>query len=333
MVIERYLDNTEPGLAHFWHPVAQASELGDDAPLGVSLGGRRWVLARLGGELVAFRDLCPHRLAPLSAGEIIADTLQCPYHGFRFAADGHCVEIPSNGPDARVPAKANATRAFGVTERYGLIWLAPLEPLRGIIAVPEWDDPAFTCWYLTPRRTHITAGLLLDHFIDAGHFPYLHKETFGAEDTGRPQLSFERGDWHVSVVNSGQPNTGLNYGTAEALQTYEIAAPFSLRIEVKLSGGPTNTFLFFAQPESATSTRLYVACAYDDVLPDTDLFKEVTEFNDRVLDEDLALLDRYPDPRMPIDISRELHTKADLGTVEYRRLAASIADLHLTGAP
>jgi hypothetical protein len=53
----------------------------------------------------------------------------------------------------------------------------------------------------------------------------------------------------------------------------------------------------------------------------------VSKFNAQVLEEDLALLHRYPDPRMPLVLSRELHVKADLGTVEYRRMAAAIAGL------
>ncbi len=327
MELDRRFENTEPGLERFWHPVARSDEVGDERPHGVWLGGRPWVLARLGGELTALRDLCPHRLAPLSAGEIVAGTLQCPYHGFRFAADGTCVEIPSQGPGGNIPPKANATRAYGVVERYGLVWLAPQEPLRPLIDVPEWDDPAFTSWHLPPVRTHISAGLLIDNFVDAGHFPFLHKATFGAQDTGRPQLESTRGDWHVTVVNRGQPNSGANYGTAEALQTYEIAAPFSLRIEVQLVGGPINTFLFFVQPESATSSRLYYGQCYNDVQPGTPLQDEVSAFNARVLDEDLKVLNHYPDPRMPLVMSRELHLKADLGTVEYRRMAAAVAAL------
>ncbi len=333
--VERHFENTEPALYRFWHPVARVEELGDAEPLGVWLGGKRWVIVRLAGELSAFRDVCPHRFAPLSAGRIVDDTLQCPYHGFRFAGDGRCVEIPSLGPNANIPKKANATAAFGVCERYGLIWLAPLEPVRPIIDVPEWEDPGFTSWHLDPRRTHVTAALLMDNFIDAGHFPYLHRDTFGAHDPGRPQLESERGAWHVTVVNRGQPNTGKNYGTAEALQTYEIAAPFSLRIEVRLLGGPTNTFLFFIQPESTNSTRIYFAQSYNDVEPETDLYEDVSKFNALVLDEDLALLHTYEDPRMPVSINREFHTRADLGTVEYRRLAAAVValDPNAPGAP
>lgn len=324
---DRRLENTEPALDRFWHPVARVEELSDTEPVGVWLSGKRWVIVRLGGELTAFRDLCPHRLAPLSAGRIVGDSLQCPYHGFRFAADGRCVEIPSLGPDANIPRKAKATKAFGVCERYGLIWLAPREPLRPIIEVPEWQNPEFLSWHLEPRRTHVTAGLLMDNFIDASHFPFLHLNTFGADDSGRPQLDATRGDWHVTVVNRGQPNTGKNYGTAEALQAYEIAAPFSLRIEVTLLGGPVNTFLFFIQPETKISSRIYFAQSYNDVKPGTDLYEDVSKFNALVLDEDLALLHSYEDPRMPVTPNQEFHTRADLGTVEYRRLAAAVVAL------
>jgi vanillate O-demethylase monooxygenase subunit len=326
----RRLENDEPALERFWHPVALSAEVGD-APLGVTLAGSRWVLVRLDGELVAFRDRCPHRFAPLSAGTVIDGTLQCPYHGFRFAPSGRCVEVPSAGPDFVIPHKADATAAFGVTERYGMVWLAPREPLRPILEIPEWDDPSFHSWHLEPRRTGVTAGLLIDNFIDASHFPYLHKETFGAEDSGKPQLEVEREGWSFTVVNRGQPNSGLNYGTAEALQTYHVAAPFSLRIEVQLLGGPINTFLFFVQPETTTSSRLYFAMSYDDVEPGTALLEDVSKYNGRVLDEDCALLELYPDPRMPVELSAEFHVKSDLGTVTYRRMAADLVSLS-TGA-
>ena len=51
------------------------------------------------GEAFALRDICPHRLVPLSAGQQIETdgrpTIQCPYHGWRFGTDGQCALMPS----------------------------------------------------------------------------------------------------------------------------------------------------------------------------------------------------------------------------------------------
>ncbi|HHL42129.1 MAG TPA: Rieske (2Fe-2S) protein, partial [Hellea balneolensis] len=39
------------------------------------------------GKIFALRDICPHRAAPLSAGRIVKDSVECPYHGWRFGFD------------------------------------------------------------------------------------------------------------------------------------------------------------------------------------------------------------------------------------------------------
>ena len=70
------------------------------------------------------RDICPHRGVPLSAGKILAEnTVECPYHGWRFRRDGVCSAIPSlvEGQDMD-PAKIRV-RAYPVREQDGLIWV------------------------------------------------------------------------------------------------------------------------------------------------------------------------------------------------------------------
>ena len=67
----------------------------------------------LGQPIVAFRDdagvahvlsdICVHRGGSLSAGSKVGNSVQCPYHGWRFGADGVCTQIPAQ-PDLRIPA-------------------------------------------------------------------------------------------------------------------------------------------------------------------------------------------------------------------------------------
>ncbi len=106
-----------------WQVVVEDRALGD-GPLQVWLDGQPWVLVRLGGEVVGFADRCPHRLAPLSAGRIVDGTLECGYHGWRFAVDGRAVSIPSLGPGAHLPPRACLT-VLPVCVRDGQILAAP----------------------------------------------------------------------------------------------------------------------------------------------------------------------------------------------------------------
>ena len=135
------LTNTTQELRHCWHVVATTDELGDE-PLGVLLLGEPWVVVRLDGIVRAFVDRCPHRLAPMSAGAVVPGEhgaeLQCGYHGWRFDGDARCTAIPALSADDHIPGRARLVPAFGVAERYGLIWIAPEEPLA--------DLPTFE-WY------------------------------------------------------------------------------------------------------------------------------------------------------------------------------------------
>ena len=88
-------------MRRYWQPAALSSELPerDGAPIRVRL---------LGEDLIAFRDsdgkvglvdaYCPHRRAPMFFGRNEECGLRCVYHGWKFDADGTCVDMPSEPP-------------------------------------------------------------------------------------------------------------------------------------------------------------------------------------------------------------------------------------------
>ena len=80
------------------------------------------------GALFALRDVCPHRAAPLSAGGFHRDaagveTVQCPYHGWRFGADGACAAIPSLIADQAMEVGRIRVRRYPVAESQGLVFV------------------------------------------------------------------------------------------------------------------------------------------------------------------------------------------------------------------
>jgi len=107
-------------LRNRWYVAAWDSEVGR-SPLGRTLCGEPIVLyRRLDGSIVALRDACPHRLAPLSKGVVEGDNLRCGYHGMMFDGAGRCVEIPSQ---ERTPENFAVAAVYPVIERYRFVWV------------------------------------------------------------------------------------------------------------------------------------------------------------------------------------------------------------------
>ena len=47
-------------------------------------------------------------------------------------------------------------------------------------------------------------------------------------------------------------------------------------------------------------------------------------FEQKILDEDLAAAGAYVERSLPLDLTAEVHTKADRMTIEYRRMLADL---------
>jgi phenylpropionate dioxygenase-like ring-hydroxylating dioxygenase large terminal subunit len=129
------------------------------------------------GSVFALRDICPHRGVPLSAGRVMAEgTVECPYHGWRFKADGGCAAIPSlvDGQDMD-PAKIRV-RAYPVRELDGLIWIY-MPSQEG--AAPKSEPPRVGVKHARPRwHESQTFACAIDHAViglmDPAHAPYVH---------------------------------------------------------------------------------------------------------------------------------------------------------------
>ena len=325
-----WVDNETPGLERSWYAVAMSAGVGEE-PVAVQVLGRWWVLARLASGLAAFEDQCPHRLAPLSIGAICGDELRCGYHGWRFDGTGRCTAVPALG---NVPSKAQVARPFGVVERYGLVWLAPEAPVCDIPDFKEWDDPSFDRSWNEPRRTTAGAFQLTDNFLDATHLPFVHTGTFGTgDDSVLPPHEVERVGgraWTTYVTpyrNYDDPlvATGEHPLVQEHTLFKELAPATTafIRLGFPLTGGVL-AILFSCLPEANGSSRVFKVMARNDFGGDAAKLAEAVAFEDRVLDEDLAVLEAYRHTRVPLDQRVEIHTRNDKLSLAYRRVLAEM---------
>ena len=63
---------------------------------------------------------CPHRAVSLFYGRNEKDGLTCVFHGWKFDADGRCIEQPNLPPHQQALDKVRA-RACRVVEKGGVV--------------------------------------------------------------------------------------------------------------------------------------------------------------------------------------------------------------------
>jgi phenylpropionate dioxygenase-like ring-hydroxylating dioxygenase large terminal subunit len=333
----RSIANDHPVLRRQWHPVALADEI-TDSPTRVVVCEQQLVLARLADGVAVLPDTCPHRNAPLSAGQVVDGHLECPHHGWRFGADGGCRFIPALGPDATLPPKAHLAAPL-VRQAYGLVFVClepgADEPAPPMLAVPEWGAPGIVPVWLPVVTVRGGGAQLLDNFLDFTHFPFIHAGTFGAgEDSFVGDYDVDHDDVSLKVryehVVENKEDPGVASGERPLLQPrtmeYTFTVPFAgrLRLELPLTG-VENTILFWASPVDADHSRVFCALLRNDVSgPDDAEAVAARDYEFGVLTEDVWMLEQLPTTSLPLDLPAQAHTRADRITVEMRRLLAAM---------
>jgi phenylpropionate dioxygenase-like ring-hydroxylating dioxygenase large terminal subunit len=332
--------NAHPRLAEFWHPVALSCDVGEE-PVAARAAGQGWALVRLGGVVAAFADACPHRRARLSAGSVSDGTLQCPYHGWRFAPDGRCVDIPALGEGGQIPARAALGRPAGVTEAGGRVWLAPRPPraplpdLEPGTALPEdgaLPGDGVATVTLPVLRVEANAAILIDNFLDEAHLPFVHAATIGGagpETIPRAEVA-RRGHSFTAVREHTFTNLtdpAVIDGSRPAVQrrrmTYRYQAPLAATLLLEfLDAGGWQFLTFVVTPEDERACRVYQTVTGPG-LADPDRAASAAKYEMQIFEEDLDLQRRaLSGLEFPLDPAAELHTRADRVAVEFRRVLA-----------
>ena len=162
-----------------WYVIAWDHEVPNDGLFSRTVLGEAILLYRTeAGAIVALRDRCCHRLAPLSKGRKEGDCVRCGYHGLLFDATGRCIEIPGS---ETVPARARVQRyPVAVKNKWVFVWMGDearadpsLLPDNFSCDDPEWDYVPGYLHYETPQP------LICDNLLDFSHLSYVHEKTLG----------------------------------------------------------------------------------------------------------------------------------------------------------
>ncbi|MGH7090583.1 MAG: Rieske 2Fe-2S domain-containing protein [Stellaceae bacterium] len=187
-------------LRRFWQPIYHAADLAPGRIVPLRIMGQDFALYRGEGGAPHLMDpRCPHRGTQLSAGWIEGDCLRCFYHGWKYDADGRCVEQPTE--DSAFAHKVSI-RSYPVRDYLGLVfaWLGegdgppefPRHPeFERFAGMIEVDSYLRECNYFQN----------LENALDMSHVWFVHADN---------RASFS-GIGHGGRLEAPESNWGVSY--------------------------------------------------------------------------------------------------------------------------
>ena len=245
-----------------WFVIAESSEL-SSKPLALRFHEKDFVLYRgESGRAVMLDAYCPHMGTHLGASDtaylastgkqIEGDSIRCPYHGWRFSADGKCDDIPYH--DGKFPRSAMIT-SYIVVESMGCVmaWLDEegSEPDYEAPSLQEWDDPMWIRWELDHcGDLPVHSQELMDNMADVWHLGPTH---------GSPCEYFENEVQGIKCIQrQGGFHKAYNY-TIDTVTWYTGPAILLSKQVI----GDTNTYEFIAHtPIDDGNIRIWHAVLY-----------------------------------------------------------------------
>lgn len=300
------------------------------------------------GALVALKDRCPHRFAPLSRGKLLGDIVQCGYHGLQFGTDGRCVF----NPYGNVIAPNNRVRAYPTAERYGLSWVWSGDP--DLCSVDKIPDLAYmTAPGHRTAHSYFTADyrydILVDNLLDLSHAEYLHVGSFMSGTCERSETKVaEVGDeltiLYTQFSAPAPPHLSGRMGD-RVDQRFRIrwhpGQVITFELANVLPGGdfsdaPVIRFAHIATPETAGSTHYFISNTRDFDLDDAELDKELAARQIGVIQREdgpmLEAVDAEMDGADLLEL-RPVILPTDTGALRVRRLMKRLLAAETNSGP
>ena len=321
-------------LRRYWFPVGVSSEL---------LAGKARPVRLLGEDLVLYRTTtglpgllarqCTHRGSSLECGIVDSEGIRCPYHGWKFAADGRCLEMPAEEAPPALLARAR-TRAGAVEELGGLVF-AYLGP------EPQPLLPRYDLFVVDGVLRDIGRALLpcnwlqiMENSVDPTHVEWLHGQHLSAirEGQGLPvPTHYRRRHLRIGfeVFAHGIIKRRIVEGGSEADDDWQSGHPLVFPAMLRVGSGRQHRFQIRVPVDDTHTMHYWYACYFPPAGATAPTQDHIPVYDVPWRDEHGAFITDFVDggdimtwvSQGPIaDRTRELLVGSDRGILLYRRL-------------
>lgn len=176
------------------------------------------------GKVAALDAYCPHLGANLGiGGKVCGDSIECPFHGWRFDQSGTCVAVPGQ---STVPHVAKL-RSWPILERNGmiLVWhdVDEKPPAWEPPVVPEIESGQFIRHAFASYTINVHNQDIYENGADVAHIHHLHRALFPAVENyfhNAWQASYRPGkqednDAHIAYIQVTQDQFLCPSGSAD----------------------------------------------------------------------------------------------------------------------
>jgi len=302
-----------------WIVVCPSSKV-QNAPQQVIVMGERLVVFRNYSGIHIFKDLCIHRGAALSLGEVRNNCLVCPYHAWEFNEEGTCVKIPQLPEDASIPTKARAI-VYNAKEAYGFIWVNLSGNNPNFFVYKPMESPVYHNIIWGPQSVQAKPPRIIENFLDVGHLAVVHQGKLG--DISRQKIDnyFVHQDStrifsdEIAIYQPDPDGAGI---PKYVYYTYEIIRPLTVLFTKKDKEEAKNmSIILTIRPETEETSVAYgiISFDYDTNLTD----EEVIKFQDIIFSEDKPIVENQKPEELPLDLQVELSLVSDRMSIAYRQ--------------
>ncbi|MBD2726599.1 aromatic ring-hydroxylating dioxygenase subunit alpha [Nostoc sp. FACHB-892] len=318
-------------LKNFWY-ACQHSTAVTNQPKQIVMLNQRFVLYRnTKGQVIALQDQCPHRGAALSLGWIDDGCIRCPYHGWKYQADGRCVEIPANAPGTPIPPKARI-ESYPVQEKYGFIWIfygdLPEAERPPIPPLPEFEDSIwYRCYLDFQVNTHYTR--VLENSIDISHLPIVHANSFGAgfrQNQRVEDYEVQEEPWGISAKIKYKDYTKPKgfFSHFFPSKGTEVETKFTFYFpnitKVATSSGRIKIINYAIHFPVDNNTTISKRILFRSFLPYSWMDNRFLKYYTKIYAEDSRVSESQYPRVVPPNLSTEVHVASDALQISYRKL-------------